>query len=222
MQQKELLKWEISRLTTRRESYRAQSRPETPSDQSFPYLLRSISEDSLRASKTCVFDPSRASVTRRAPGRANFPANYSLRRLLTYPHWKYRKAPSVAIFRPVKPVATCRESQFSDFAPLTGPMTHKNSEIPTYTQSINKVVVFTLSQQIKLGLLRRESVLTPSHFNRWHVKGDDKSSVISMSSATQTVPTAPETKRRSRFFQCYWQTQTRPSAPQYHSGSSTS
>ena len=133
MQQKELLKWEISRLTTRRESYRAQSRPETPSDQSFPYLLRSISEDSLRASKTCVFDPSRASVTRRAPGRANFPANYSLRRLLTNTHWRYRKSPPVAIVIPVKPVVTCRESQFSDFTPFTGPMSRKNGEIPTYT-----------------------------------------------------------------------------------------
>jgi hypothetical protein len=129
MQEEELLKWEIGMLTTRRGSYRALSRPETPSIQSFPYLLKSISVDPLRASKACIFDPSRASITCRAPVHANFPANYNFRRL----HWRYRKIPSVAIVIPVKPVVTCRESQFSDFAPFTGPMTHKNSEIPTYT-----------------------------------------------------------------------------------------
>jgi len=133
MQEEELLKWEIGGLTTRQESYRALSRPETPSNQSFPYLLKSISDDPLGASKASAFDPSRTSVTCRAPVRANFPANYSLRRLLTYPHWRYRKIPPVAIVIPVKPDVTCRDSQFSDFAPFTGPMTHKNGEIPTYT-----------------------------------------------------------------------------------------
>jgi hypothetical protein len=68
-----------------------------------------------------------------APVRANFPANVSFSRLLTYSHWRYRKTPPVAIVIPVKPVVTCRESQFSDFAPFTSPMSRKNGEIPTYT-----------------------------------------------------------------------------------------
>jgi hypothetical protein len=68
-----------------------------------------------------------------APVRANFPANYSFRHLLTYLHCRHRKTPPVAISVPVKPVGTCRDSQFSDYAPFTGPMTHKNGEIPTYT-----------------------------------------------------------------------------------------
>ena len=54
-----------------------------------------------------------------------------------------------------------------------------------------------------LELLRREAVLTSSRFDRWHEKDDDESSVISMSSATQTVRTVPETRPRSRFFQRY-------------------
>ena len=68
-----------------------------------------------------------------APVRANFPANHAFRRLLTYPHWRHRKTPPVAFFGPVKPVLTCRESQFSDFAPFTSPMSRKNGGIPTYT-----------------------------------------------------------------------------------------
>ena len=133
MQEEELLKWEIGTLTTRRGSYRALSRPETPSNQSFPYLLKSISKDPLRASKACIFDPSRTSVTYRVPMRANFPANNSFRRLLTYPHWRYRKIPPVAIVIPVKPVVTCHESQFSHLRPLEGRLSRKNGEIPTYT-----------------------------------------------------------------------------------------
>jgi hypothetical protein len=88
-----------------------------------------------------------------APVRANFPANHAFRRLLTYPHWRHRKfTPGAAFERFLRPV-TCRESQFSDFAPLTGPMTRKNGELPTYTQQINKVVVFTLSQQSNSGFV---------------------------------------------------------------------
>jgi hypothetical protein len=134
MQEEELLKWENGTLTTRRGSYRALSRTEILSNQPFLCLLKLIGEAPLRAAKASVFDPSRASVTCRAPVRTNFPVNYSFRRLLTYPRWRYRKIPPVAIVIPVKPVVTCRESQFSDFAPSTGPIAHKNGEIPTYTQ----------------------------------------------------------------------------------------
>lgn len=88
-----------------------------------------------------------------APVRANFPANHAFMRLLTYPHWGHRKDPPVAIFIPVKPVVTCRDSQFSDFAPFTGPLARKNGEIPTYTQQSNKVAVFTLSQQNHAGIV---------------------------------------------------------------------
>jgi len=88
-----------------------------------------------------------------APVRANFPANHAFRSLLTNSHRRHRRTPPVAIFRPVKPVATCRESQFSDFIPFTGPMARKNGQIPTYTQQINNVVVFTLSQQNHAGIV---------------------------------------------------------------------
>jgi hypothetical protein len=53
-----------------------------------------------------------------APVRANFPAKHAFRHLLTYPQCKHRETPSVGISRPVKPVVTCRDSQFSDFGRL--------------------------------------------------------------------------------------------------------
>jgi hypothetical protein len=89
----------------------------------------------------------------RAPVRANFSPKHAFGRLLTFTHWRHRKSPPVAIFRPVKPVVTCRESQFSNFGPLTGPMARKNGELPTYTQQVNKVVVFTLNQQSHAGIV---------------------------------------------------------------------
>lgn len=76
-----------------------------------------------------------------APVRANFPAKHAIRPLLPYPHWMLRKFTPDAIFERFSRPVTCRESQFSDFAPFTGPLARKNSEIPTYTQQINKVVV---------------------------------------------------------------------------------
>jgi hypothetical protein len=63
MPEEELLKWEIGTLTTRRESRRVLSRPETLSNQSFAYLLKLISEASLRAEKVYIYGPSRTSVT---------------------------------------------------------------------------------------------------------------------------------------------------------------
>jgi hypothetical protein len=76
-----------------------------------------------------------------APVRANFSAKHAIRPLLPYPHWMLRKFISDALFGRYSHRVTCRESQFSDFAPLSGPMARKNGEIPTYTQLINKVVV---------------------------------------------------------------------------------
>jgi hypothetical protein len=86
-----------------------------------------------------------------APVRANFPVNHAFRHLLSYPHWRYREFTLDATFEQFSRPVTCRESQFSDFAPLTGPMTRKNGEIPTYTQQVNKVVVFTSSQRSHAG-----------------------------------------------------------------------
>ena len=88
-----------------------------------------------------------------APVRANFAANHAFRRLLSYPHRKHRKFISDAVFERYSHRVTCRESQFSDFVPLTGPMARKNGEIPTYTQQVNKVVVFTLNQQSHAGIV---------------------------------------------------------------------
>jgi hypothetical protein len=92
-----------------------------------------------------------------APVRANFAADHAFRRafrrLLPYPHRKHRKFISDAVFERYSNRVMCRESQFSDFVPLTGPMARKNGEIPTYTQQVNKAVGFTLNQQSHAGIV---------------------------------------------------------------------